>query len=72
MSNKVIAITEKVPKVTTIPDGLYIGKWGGYVIEVKSKDKAFELQTEEGVRGIDINVVVTVKDGVATFETVNS
>jgi hypothetical protein len=68
MRNKIKSITEKVPQVTTLPDGYYNGIWGGYVIEVNYKGKTFELETEEGVRGIGIKVVVEIKDGVATFE----
>lgn len=72
MKNKIKSITEKVPQVATLNDGLYYGTWGGYVIEITSKGKTYELATEEGVRGIGIKVVVEVKDGVATFGEVNS
>ena len=72
MKHKIKSIKEKVPQWTTLPDGLYNGVWGGYVIEVKYKDKTFELETEEGVRGMDIKVVVEVKDGVPSFDEVNS
>lgn len=34
MENKIKAIREKVPQVTTLPDGIYFGTWGGYVIEL--------------------------------------
>jgi hypothetical protein len=46
--------------------------WGGYSIDVMYKSKAYELETEEGVRGMGIKVIVEVKDGVATFEEVNN
>lgn len=72
MKNKIKSITEKVPQVATLSDGLYYGTWGGYVIEITSKGKTYELSTEEGVRGIGIKVVVEVKDGLATFGEVNS
>lgn len=72
MKNKVKSIKEKVPQVTTLPDGLYNGTWGGYVIEITYNGKNYELETEEGVKGIGIKVVVEVKEGVATFDTVNS
>ena len=68
MSNKIKAIREKVPQISTLPDGNYMGTWGGYVIEVKYQDRWYELETEEGVRGVGLKVVVTIKDGVATFE----
>ena len=70
--NKITSITEKIPQVTTLPDGIYNATWGGYIIELHFKDKVYELTTEEGVRGISIKVVVTIKDGIATFESLNN
>jgi hypothetical protein len=72
MRNKIKSIKEKVPQVTTLPDGYYNGIWGGYSIDVNFKSKNYELETEEGVRGMGIKVIVEVKDGVATFEEINS
>ena len=72
MSNKILKITERLPQITSLPDGNYIGKWGGYVIEVRHRDRVYECKTEDGVRGFNINVMVTVKDGVATFVEVNN
>lgn len=72
MQHKVKSIKEKLPQVTTLPDGLYYGTWGGYVVDVNYKGKNYELATEKGVRGIGIKVVVEIKDGVATFDTVQS
>lgn len=72
MSGKIIKIQEKVPQVTTLPDGTYTGTWGGSIIDVRYKDKSYELTTEEGVRGIGFKVVVHIMDGVATFTQVNN
>ena len=72
MKYLVTSITEKVPKVTTLPDGLYYGSWGGYVIDIRYRDKTYELATQEGVRGISVKVVVEIKEGIATFDTVQS
>ena len=72
MKNKVKSITEKVPQITTLPDGFYNGVWGGYVIEVSFEGKTFELATEIGVKGISIKVVVEVADGEATFDIVRA
>jgi len=72
MGNKILSIKERVPKVTTLPDGTYTGTWGGYCIDVRYKDKSYELTTEEGVRGMGFKVVVTIKDGVATFIEANN
>ncbi len=44
----------------TLPDGLYLATWGGYVIELTYKDKLYRLTTEDGVRGFGIKVVVTM------------
>jgi len=65
---KITAIKEILPQDSTIPDGLYIGDWGGYKITVNYLNKKYELSTEEGVKGIGIKVVVTVKDSIASFE----
>ena len=70
--SKILEIREKVPQVTTLPDGLYNGTWGGYVIEVHYKRKSYELTTEQGVQGIGFKVVVTIKDGVATFDEIKN
>lgn len=67
MSNKILSITEKVPQVTMLPDGHYKGTWGGYIIDLHYNGKHYELKTEEGVKGIGINVIVSVIDGTATF-----
>jgi hypothetical protein len=72
MNNKVKSIREKVPQVTTLPDGYYYGVWGGNIIEIRYKGKTYELETEIGVRGIDFRVVVEVKDGITSFEELNS
>lgn len=68
MSNKILAIKEKVPQETTLPDGVYTEIWGGYIIELSHAGKTYELTTEEGVRGFGIKVVVQVSGGVATFQ----
>jgi len=71
MKNKIKTIREKVSQVTTLPNGLYNGVWGGYNITVRYGDKDYELETEVGVKGISINVVVQIIDGVATFDCIN-
>jgi hypothetical protein len=71
MSNKITSIIE-ISKSHRLPDGVYIGKYGGYVIELNYQDKKYELRTEEEVRGIGFNVVVAIKDGIAVFEIANN
>jgi len=68
---KIKSIREKTP-IVTLDDGMYMGIWGGNCIEVRYNDKYYELETEGGVRGIGIRVVVTIKDGVATFEEIKN
>ena len=65
---EIIAIREKRPVETTLADGMYAGTWGGYVIEVNHDGRTYELETKKGVRGTGFKVVVTIKDGVATFQ----
>lgn len=72
MSNKILSITEKKPQAATLPDGNYLGTWGGYCITTRVRDKEYELKTEEGVRGVGIKVMVTIKDGEATFVELNN
>lgn len=67
MSNKILSIKEKVPTITKLPNGIYTGVWGGYIIDVIFNNKSYELTTEDGVRGIGIKVIVTIEDGIATF-----
>ena len=69
---KITAINIKVPKETTLPDGIYSGVWGGYIIDVTYDGRNYSLTTEEGVRGFGIKVMVTIKDQVATFETIKN
>lgn len=69
---KIKAIREKRPVDTTLPDGLYTGTWGGYVIELRYKDKTYELETEEGVRGVGFRVLVKIENGIATFEEIKN
>lgn len=72
MNGIITSIREKVPQVATLPDGTYTGTWGGYTIDVRYKDKSYELTTEEGVRGMGYNVVVHIVDGVGTFTSTNN
>ncbi|GAK56226.1 hypothetical protein U27_03188 [Candidatus Vecturithrix granuli] len=39
------------------------GKWSGYQITVKYAGKTFSITTQNGVRGLDIPVTVSVVDG---------
>ena len=69
---KIISIQVKVPQETTLPDGNYVGVWGGYTIELQHGGKTYELKTEEGVRGMGFKVVVTIVNGIATYQSINN
>lgn len=71
MKSKVESIVERLPQKSSLPDGLYLGKWGGYVIALTYENRHYELNTKDGVRTINLPVVVEVKDGIATFSTLN-
>ena len=70
--NKILSIKERIPTPATLPDGNYVGNWGGYLIVVHYKEKTYELTTDEGVRGVNYRVLVTIKDGVGTFVEINN
>ena len=70
--NKILKITEKVPQVATLPDGNYLGTWGGYIITINYKGKTYECEVEEGVRGTGFKVMVTIKNGIATFTEIDN
>jgi hypothetical protein len=72
MSGKILTINLKVPQVTSLPDGYYIGTWGGSTIVVNYKDKTYELTTEIAVKGFGYRVVVEINDGVAVFHEINN
>ena len=72
MSNKILSITERVPHPSELPDGAYIGTWGGYIITLTYGNRQYELRTQEGVRGVGIRVVITIKDGQGSFEEVKN
>lgn len=72
MMGKVLSIKEKQPVDVTLPDGVYLGTWGGHAIELGYKEKIYELETDIGVKGFGYRVAVTVKDGIATYAEVKN
>ena len=71
MENKIISIVEKIPRPAKLSDGCYIGYWCSRKITIQKEDKYYELETEGGPRSRE-RVVVTIKDGVGTFEELNN
>ena len=60
---------EKTKSVETVelPNGLYSGSWGGYVVTITNTEhKGYEFKTNVGVRCMACPVTVMVIDGVAT------
>ncbi len=67
-----ITKVEKLVKIeATLPDGLYSGLWGGYEIKILYNNEEYVLTTLIGVKGMNYPVIVTVKEGVITFEDKN-
>jgi len=62
----------KVQKETLLPDGIYFGTWGGYIITLDYDRKTYALTTKDGAKGMTIKVIVSVKGGVSTFETIKN
>ncbi len=69
---KIWHIKEKPPKPIKLPDGTYMGTWGSFIITINHNGKDYECVTDEGIVGSGHEVVVTIKDGEATFEEVKN
>lgn len=65
---KIIDIQQKILVKATLPDGIYVGTQGGSEIELYYSGTYYLLTTDVGVRGINLKVIVTIKDGIATYE----
>lgn len=72
MMGKVLSISEKRPVNVSLPDGVYLGIWGGHVIELEFKGKTYELESDVGVKGFGYKVVVTIENGIATYAEVKN
>jgi len=59
---KVLEIVKKVDKRVTLPNGTYKGVQGGYVIEIVYNKETYCIKTDDGVRGFNIPVVVTISN----------
>jgi hypothetical protein len=53
------ATESKVKK--SLPIGRYYGKWSGYEVKVNHDGEEWFLKTNDGVRGLDIDVEVRVR-----------
>jgi len=68
MKFKAKPVVKKIINVRNFPNGLYHGAWEGYIIKFKYKEHMYELETMEGVRGINIPVIIEVKEDIITFD----
>ena len=49
-----------------VPDGIYVGKVGGYTLTILSQDQyGKEIDLELGVKTMNLPVVVLIKDSIA-------
>lgn len=64
---KILSIKEKQPIDVSLPDGVYLGVWSGFIIDLEFKGKTYELASDIGVKGFGIKVVVSVSNGEATY-----
>lgn len=49
-----------------IPDGIYVGKVGGYTLTILSQDQyGKQIDLEFGIKTMGLHVVVIIKDGIA-------
>ncbi len=63
--NKTSPIVKSASKVT-IPDGIYVGRVGGWNLTILSQDQyGKEIPLEFGIKTMNLPVVVLVKEGIA-------
>jgi hypothetical protein len=71
MGNKIINVTSSNPFTPELADGMYLGTWCAYSISLSYGNIEYQLETEEGLRGIS-KVVVIVKDGSLTYNLIKN
>lgn len=49
-------MSHKYLRPINVPDGRYKGLWSGHIIEFKLNDERIEVETDLGVRGLNIPV----------------
>lgn len=67
-----MSCTATNPTVTVaaqVPDGIYGGIWGGYVVRFTIAGQTIEAKTSLGIRTTAAPCVVRVDGGVMTVET---
>lgn len=72
MNGTIVKVEELVKVESTIPNGIYMGTYGGYTVVITHDGRTFHLTTEEGVKGIGYKVMVKVFNGEINFLSINS
>jgi hypothetical protein len=55
-----------------IPEGMYLGYWGGYEVVVNHGGEKWVISTKDGIRGCDMPVSVLVTEEVISIVRVKS
>jgi hypothetical protein len=53
-----------------LPEGDYCGKWSGYVVDVCIHEVEYKIETTNGVRGLCVPCIVSVRGGEVNVSTV--
>lgn len=61
-------IWKLVKEKSTLPNGNYYGLASGFTIDVIHKDDKYQIDTDTGVKGMNVPCNVSVKDGVVTVD----
>ena len=55
--------TVKIINNNSIPDGTYIGKYGGYILEIEANNEILSITTDYGIRGMNVPCNVFIVEG---------
>ena len=58
----------RVEDIERLPDGVYDGVWGGYVVRFSVDGIDYEAQTKDGIRNPWCHCKITSKDGNLSVE----
>ena len=58
----------RVEEIERLPDGVYDGVWGGYVVRFSVDGIDYEAQTKDGIRTPRAECKITSKDGNLSVE----
>lgn len=61
----------RIEEIKRLPDGVYDGIWGGYVVRFVVNGVDYEAQTRDGIKTPRAACKVTSKNGKLTVETVS-